>query len=138
MKRIAFLFVAVVTATGVIAWMAPSSLAQDNKCQVTETQTGTKESKQSIVTTIQQQSRADTATGNSFRRPTKQVNSTTYALRSATTKRSRPIAQASPSPRALSSGESLGKWFHQKRTTKHSVKRNRSFPETHPTGTCSS
>ena len=48
---IAFLFVAVVTATGVIAWMAPSSLAQDNKGQVT-TQTGTKEAKQIIVTTI--------------------------------------------------------------------------------------
>src|SRR3974390_3483512 len=48
---IAFLFVAVVTAAGVIAWMAPSSLAQDNKGQVT-TQTGTKEAKQIIVTTI--------------------------------------------------------------------------------------
>src|SRR6516164_8543401 len=52
MKRIAFLFVAVVTATGVIAWMAPSSLAQDDKGQVTKTQTGTKEAKQIIVTTI--------------------------------------------------------------------------------------
>ena len=52
MKRIAFLFVAVVTATGVIAWMAPSSLAQDNKGQVAKTQTGTKEAKQIIVTTI--------------------------------------------------------------------------------------
>jgi hypothetical protein len=49
MKRIAFLFLAVVTATGVIAWMAPSSLSQDNKGQ---TQTGTKEAKQIIVTTI--------------------------------------------------------------------------------------
>ena len=52
MKRIAFSFVAVVTATGVIAWMAPSSLAQDNKGQVTKTQTGNKEAKQIIVTTI--------------------------------------------------------------------------------------
>jgi hypothetical protein len=52
MKRIAFLFVAVITATGVIAWMAPSSLAQDNKGQATKTQTGTKEAKQIIVTTI--------------------------------------------------------------------------------------
>jgi hypothetical protein len=52
MKRIAFLFVAVVTATGVVAWMAPSLLAQDNKGQGTRTQTGTKEAKQIIVTTI--------------------------------------------------------------------------------------
>ena len=53
MKRIAFLFVPVVTITGVVAWMAPSSLAQDNKGQVTKTQTGTKkEAKQIIVTTI--------------------------------------------------------------------------------------
>jgi hypothetical protein len=52
MKRITFLFVTVATATGVIAWMAPSSLAQDNKGQVIKTQTGTKEVKQIIVTTI--------------------------------------------------------------------------------------
>jgi hypothetical protein len=52
MKRIAFSFVTVVTATGVIAWMAPSSLAQNNKGQVTKTQAGTKEAKQIIVTTI--------------------------------------------------------------------------------------
>ena len=52
MKRIALLFVAVVTATGVVAWMAPPSLGQDNKSQVTKTQTGTKEAKQVIVTTI--------------------------------------------------------------------------------------
>ena len=44
--------VAVVNATGVIAWMAPSSLAQDNRGQVTKTQTGTKDAKQIIVTTI--------------------------------------------------------------------------------------
>ena len=52
MKRIAFLFLAVVTATGVITWMAPSSLAQDNKGQGTRTQSGPKEAKQIIVTTI--------------------------------------------------------------------------------------
>src|SRR6516165_7406377 len=40
MKRIGFSFVAVLTATGVVAWMTPSSLGQDN--------TG----KQIIVTTI--------------------------------------------------------------------------------------
>jgi hypothetical protein len=45
MKRIAFLFVAVVTVTGVVAWMAPSSLGQDK-------QTDSKEAKQIIVTTI--------------------------------------------------------------------------------------
>jgi hypothetical protein len=45
MKRIAFLFVAVVTVAGVIAWMAPSSLGQDK-------QTDSKEAKQIIVTTI--------------------------------------------------------------------------------------
>ena len=52
MKRIAFSFVAVVTTTGVIAWMAPSLLAQDNKGQVTKTQTGNKDAEQIIVTTI--------------------------------------------------------------------------------------
>ena len=41
MKRIALSFVAVVTVTGVVAWMAPLSLGQDNK-----------EAKQVIVTTI--------------------------------------------------------------------------------------
>ena len=30
MKRIALLFVAVVTVTGVVAWITPSSLGQDN------------------------------------------------------------------------------------------------------------
>jgi len=39
MKRIAFLFVAVVTVTAVVAWITPSSLGQ-------------KEAKQIIVTTI--------------------------------------------------------------------------------------
>ena len=52
MKRIALLFVAVVTVTGAVAWTAPPSLGQDNKSQVTKTQTGTKEAKQVIVTTI--------------------------------------------------------------------------------------
>ena len=52
MKRIALLFVAVVTVTGVVAWMASPSLGQDDKSQVTKTQTGTKEAKQVIVTTI--------------------------------------------------------------------------------------
>ena len=57
MKRIAFLFVAVVTVTGVVAWITPSSLAQDNTGMATgnatantKTQTGSKEAKQIIVT----------------------------------------------------------------------------------------
>ena len=59
MKRIALFFVAVVTVTGVVAWITPSSLGQDNTGMTagnatadTKTQTGTKEAKQIIVTTI--------------------------------------------------------------------------------------
>ena len=59
MKRIAFLFVAVVTVTGVVAWITPSSLAEDNTGMAagnatadTKTQTDSKEAKQIIVTTI--------------------------------------------------------------------------------------
>lgn len=59
MKRIAFWFVAVVTVTGVVAWITPSSLGQDNTGMTagnaiadTKTQTDSKEAKQIIVTTI--------------------------------------------------------------------------------------
>ena len=59
MKRIAFLFVAVVTVTGAVAWITPSSLGQDNTGMTpgnatadTKTQTDSKEAKQIIVTTI--------------------------------------------------------------------------------------
>ena len=60
MKRIGFLFVAVLTATGVVvAWITPSSLGQDNTGMTpgnatadTKTQTDSKEAKQIIVTTI--------------------------------------------------------------------------------------
>jgi hypothetical protein len=34
MERIAFLFAAVVTATGVVAWVAPSSLGQEEAKQI--------------------------------------------------------------------------------------------------------
>jgi hypothetical protein len=59
MKRTAFLYVAGVTVTGIVAWITPSSLAQDNTGMATgnatantKTQTGSKEAKQIIVTTI--------------------------------------------------------------------------------------
>jgi hypothetical protein len=58
MKRIAFLFVAVVTVAGAVAWIAPLSLAQDNKGQVSTGMTAgkatadTNHPKQVIVTTI--------------------------------------------------------------------------------------
>jgi hypothetical protein len=47
MKRIAYIFAATVTATGVVAWITPSSSGQGTK-----TQTGSKEAGQIIVTTI--------------------------------------------------------------------------------------
>jgi len=136
MKRIAFLFIAVVT----VAWLAPLSLGQDNKGQGNTgmtageaTQSDGKGAKQVIVTTIPPGYRDWKFI--SAAHEAGELND--YALWSATKKRSRPIAKANPSPRALSSVELLGRWFHQKRTTRHLVKRNRSFPETHPTGTCS-
>jgi hypothetical protein len=59
MKRIAFLFVAVVTVRGVVAWITRSSLGQDNTGMTTgnatadtKIQTDSKETKQIIVTTI--------------------------------------------------------------------------------------
>ena len=59
MKRIAFLFVAVVAVTGVIAWTTPSSLGQDNTDMTAgnatadaKTQSDSKEAQQNIVTTI--------------------------------------------------------------------------------------
>ena len=57
MKRIAFLFVAVVTMAGVVTWMAPSSLGQDNKDQVNtgmaaKTKPTADTAKQIIVTRI--------------------------------------------------------------------------------------
>jgi hypothetical protein len=64
MNRIAFLFVAVVTVAGVVAWMAPASLGQDNKGQVSagmaagkttadiKLRTDSEEAKQIIVTII--------------------------------------------------------------------------------------
>src|SRR3954453_19812536 len=55
MKRTAFLYVAGVTVTGIVAWITPSSLAQDNTGMATgnatantKTQTGSKEAKQII------------------------------------------------------------------------------------------
>jgi hypothetical protein len=64
MKRIAFLFVAMVAVTGGVAWMVPSSLGQDNKGHASTgmtagkatadatTQTDSNAAKQVIVTTI--------------------------------------------------------------------------------------
>lgn len=64
MKRIAFLFVAATAVAGAVAWMAPASWGQENNSQAdtgmmagkatpgTTTQTGTKEPKPVIVTTI--------------------------------------------------------------------------------------
>src|SRR5262245_65160188 len=61
MKRITFvLFVAVSTVAGIVAWMAPSlgqdsanpGMAAGKATADTKTQTGTKEAKQIIVTTI--------------------------------------------------------------------------------------
>src|SRR5262249_58621248 len=59
MKRIAFLLVAVVTVTGVVASIAPSSLGQGNTGMTggkatpsTKAPTDSKEAKQIIVTTI--------------------------------------------------------------------------------------
>ena len=133
MKRIAFLFVAVVTATGVIAWMAPSSLAQDNKGQVTKTQTGTKDAKQIIVTTIPRGYRDWKFI--SAAHEAGELNDIRVAI--GNDKAIKAYRAGKPFPEGTIIGESLGQWFHQKRTTKYLVKRNRLSPETHPTGTYS-
>jgi hypothetical protein len=78
--------IAVIALAAVAVSVASSSSGQDKTSQgkagmtagkaAPDTAADSKKAKQVIVTTIP----PDTATGNSFRRPTKQANSTTYEL----------------------------------------------------------